>query len=259
MSTPAGNERVKASRLRKKRDAGKPLDDADRIWLAEYQRRQVPRKQAVPPGTAIVSYTRQREIPGTSSPTGRHVQTTTPAKGHIDPTAHVWSPTVPAAPEGAPPPAPGAPPRPVAGTPIVDATTAQQPAGDPAAAQQFAAFVMFVTGLGMQAARELVADELASAPAQLRAFLDAEDVQKQTLATVGAAAERVAMKYGFKSVPLGDEAIVVGALAGSGVAILKNAQRKKLSKKGDAATSAKTPDPKLPKNPLGDLWREGLK
>lgn len=251
-------DRVRASKLRKRRSEGKALNEADRIWLADYEKQNgtgraaKPSTPTTPTKKGPVVSGPQLAVPGTEHVNGSHVHETVPETEAFSSTETTWIPTVPPEAEGTAPPPDGAPPPPKAGTPLVGDDTAT-PTGDPAAAQQFAAFVKFFTMLGMRAGREML-DDL-DVPPEVRALLASEDLTGGTLDTVGAAAERVAMKYGFRSVPMADEAIVLAALGGSAALVVKNMQRKKL------APSTKKPDePKVPEHEptvLDHLWREG--
>jgi hypothetical protein len=252
-------DRVRAVKLRKKRAAG-ALTDAERIWLADYERtrgpRNTPTSNAAPAPTTNPRITPDRMLPEATgrqpegelalgdTTRGPFVHVTEPPKpveGEVEAT---WIPTVPPppAPEDGEPPtdAPpsegegaGFPPPPRAGTPIVDDA---QPQGDPAAAKQFGLFVAFVTQLGLGAADELLADK--DVPEAVRAMLVSPELRQGAIATVATAGERVAMKYGFGGVPMPDEAVVAVALLGSGLLVVKNEKRKRLAAKG--GTSAPT-------------------
>lgn len=255
-------DRVKASKLRKRRNDGKPLNDADRIWLADYEKNHGTGYKKKPTTPAVDGSSQpmrdrkpvvtgpQLAIEGTSTVNGPHVHETKPESSFtVD--ESTWIPTVPTeAPDTEPPPD-GAPPPPKAGSPIVD-DVGDSATGDPAAAQQFAALVKFFTMLGMRAGRELAADmEL---PADVRVLLESDELTAGALETVGGAAERLAMKWGFRSVPLGDEAIVLAALVGSGVLVAKNMKRKQLEpKKPNAQTEERREQP-MPPTPLDSLW-----
>lgn len=253
-------DRVKASKLRKRRNDGKQLNEADRIWLADYEKKHgtgyaKKAKPTTPPTTTTPTSTPivrgpQLAIEGTSSVNGPHVHETKPESSFaVD--ESTWIPTVPPEAPDAEPQPDGAPPPPKAGSPIVDDVT-EGAAGDPAAAQQFAALVKFFTMLGMRAGRELAEDiEL---PAEVRQLLASDELSTGALETVGAAAERVAMKYGFRSVPMADEAIVAAALVGSGVLVVKNMKRKQLEPKRPNAQTEERREQPMPPTPLDSLW-----
>lgn len=266
MAAPANpTERVRASKLRKRIAEGKLIAETDRAWLRQYETRttiaKAKRAAASPvvrgPQLAIGAASSPSSAP---EPAAAAVHETVPITERIDPAAHTWIPEMPAAVEGAEPAPEGTPPPPAAGTPLIDVGPESAPAGDPAAAEQFAALVVFLTTLGLNAGREM-AGELAI-PEQLRALLASDELGKSTLETVHAAASRVAIKYGFKSVPMGDEVIVIGAVLGSGALVVKNAKRKKLAAAAEQNHAGPAPAPEakpnvVPKSHLDRLWEAG--
>lgn len=227
MSTPTQNERVRASKLRRKVADGKELNPADRIWLADYERNHPRKAKAADPARNTPTSGPAAAASSAAPKLAGFVHETQPTTGAVAADA-TWIPEVPPAPEGEtpePPPQDGTPPPPVAGTPLVD--DAQQPAGDPVAAKKFGLFVAFVAGMGLDAANELL--EAAELPAHVRAILGSPEMREATLSTVAKSGEACALKWGFGGVPMPDEAVVAVALLGSGALVFKNEKRKKLA------------------------------
>lgn len=267
MSTPAAKDRMRAARYREKKKNNK-LKPAELAWLTEYERSSV--RSTIRAAKRIVAPTvrgPQLAIGGTSTrPSGSHQ--TKPAAGRVDASQFMWTPVVPPTPEGAEPPVEGMPKPPPAGTPLVDGIPAQGApgTGDPAAAQQLAAFVMFFVHLGIRSGRELAADM--DIPPDLLALLNSEELSSQSIGTVGQATERLAMKYGLRAIPLADEIIVSVALVGSGFLVVNNVKRKKLKQAKPpapttepASTEKDAPpqqanDEPFPKSEMNNLWRE---
>jgi hypothetical protein len=239
------NDRAKASKLRKLKN---PTAE-QRDWLARYDERVVAstikKAKALPSGDRHTPVARlddgQNEnkmrltrpgpselprAPELDSAPGVVVHETKRLDDALDAADFQWSPIVPAAAEGetTEAPAPGAPPRPEPGSPIVEETT-PKPEGDPAAAAQFAGLVVFVTGIGIASALELLPDD-APVPPVIRSLIESDETHKKLLTEVGAAAARVAVKYNFRSVPMGDELVVAGSVAGSVLAFLALHKRK---------------------------------
>jgi len=270
MSTPAAKDRVRAARYRDKKK-NNTLKPSELAWLAEYERNSVrskirAAKRLVAP--VVRGPQSQLAIGGTSTtPTGSHK--TKPATGRLDAAQFMWAPVVPPTPDGAEPHVEGMPKPPPPGTPLVDGAqpTSSTGTGDPAAAKQFSTFVMFVMHLGVGAARELAAD-MADLPPQLREMLNSDELSTASIGTVGQAAERLAIKYGFTVIPLGDELLVAGALVGSGLLVFQNAKRKKLREASGGADNANAPTEKdtpppapvehgaFPDTPINELWRK---
>lgn len=241
------NERTKAARLR----ARKTLKPEHRAWLVDYDKRKGPAKPPVKVARGVGSEsTAESSPPGAGSaqpvpsPAPAAVHTTAPLDGALPPETFQWVPTVPPSPEGAEPPLPGA--APVAeGAPIVDAPPMAAPVGDTAAAAQFAALVTFIAGIGIQSALELAAD--APLPPAVRALIEGEDAHKQVLEQVHGAAERVAIKWGFTSVPFADEAIVAVSVVGSVAAYVKVQQKRRTTQ----PTPKPQPQASEPREPRG--------
>lgn len=258
MSTPSNADRTKATRIRGRMREQKPISEADRIWLADYESKQKRpgNTRAIAPAPAPSSPPRstapRTQLAAEAAPTGAHVQTTAPETGALDPATFTWAPTVPPPTEGAEPPPPGAPPPPKVGAPAFEpgAGESAPPPGDPAAAKQFALLVGFFVGMGIRAGRELLG-ELGAVPEEVRVLLASEEAAAGVLETVQLSAERVAMKHGFTGVPMGDEAVVVAAIVGSGMLVAKNMKRKKLGKAPDAPL---VEEKKAPETVLDGLW-----
>jgi hypothetical protein len=260
--TPSNADRVRASRIRGRKKDGKAVNDADRIWFAEYERRstKAPRNTpAIAPASAKRNTSAQQlKLAGDVAPSGAHVQQTVPPSGAVDPAAYTWTPTVPAPSADAEPPPPGAPPPPPVGAPVFDANApgAVPPPsqGDPAAAKQFGLLIGFFVGMGVTAGRELL-DELGQVPPEVRVLLASDEAAAGVLQTVQLSAERLAMKYGFTGVPMGDEAVVVGAVLASGALVVRNMKRKRLKKPDASPEEPRTPDgPTAPPSNLDGLW-----
>jgi hypothetical protein len=238
-------DRVRASKIRQRIAMGKSVTAEQRQWLLKYDidgARRGARKHIVenhaPVAVPRAGRGPQLAVPGTEHVLGGAVLKTAPPSGALDPSAFTWTPTVPELGAGAEPPPPGAPPPPAPGTPIVDAAAASAPQGDPAAAAQFAAFVMFVAGVGVDSVRELVGDM--KMPDDARALLMADELKAHVQKIVGASAHNVAMEMGFKAKPIPDKAIVAIALAGSGVAWAR-AQKRRAELAGNAARNVEPP------------------
>lgn len=251
MAEPEAN-RVRAAKLRAK----KKLSPVDAKWLAAYDTRVTMAKAKAdgtlpdaPAATALAVRPQASQVPenttradmSSGAASGDRtdapavvVHETVPVEGNVSPSEATWTPTVPESTADAEPPPPGAPPPPAPGAPLVEDAGPTQGQGDPAAAAQFAGLVVLVTGVGITSALELLGDIDAMPPLVAQLVSD-EANHARVLQQVGAAAQRVAIKYNFRSVPLGDEAIVVGALAGS-VASFVAVQRRKAKGKGRATT-----------------------
>lgn len=253
-------DRVRASKLRAKKNRT-PEQDA---WLADYERRvtksTIARAKAMP-SSAPYTATAAPRSPSSSplppreqlaligeAPSNAPVHTTEKIDDALSPDAFTWEPKVPPPPEGADAPPPGAPQPPTPGAPIIDDAPPTAPQGDPAAAAQFAGIVVLITGVGIGAALELT--EGAPIPEQFRALMESPESHKQVLQQVGAAAERVAIKHGFRSVPFGDEAIVLSAVGGSVVAWLAVQKRKRLKKPHAEPAQQATTKPEAPEADL---------
>jgi hypothetical protein len=240
------NNRVRAAKLRAKQNKGKALKPEDKRWLDAYTTRTAiatAKAQPSTPRPVDNATTADLTEPQAGPRVVRGPQLALPAVVHetqaiddtIAPEAYTWTPTVPPPPPGEPePPLDGAPP-PAEGTPLVDAAApAAAPQGDPAAAAQFAGLVVFITSVGFPAVLEL--SEGMPIPPELRRL--ALDHQGELLAQIGAAANRLATKWGLTSVPMADEVIVGGAVAGSVAAWV--AVQKRRAKK-PAASPTTTP------------------
>lgn len=233
-------ERVRAYRVRKKKLAG-AATPADAAALATYEAET------------------ERITEVIEAPAPAAAQTVEPDVGRVDPQASTWIPTTPptsaASPEDAPPEGEEPPPE---GTPAVDLPPVAAPIGDPAAAAQFAAFVVGITMIGMQSGRELLAarDDI---PPSVAAVVSSEDLQRGVLETVHAAATAVAVKYGFRSVPAPPELVVGVSLVGSLVLVIKNHQRKLADKSPKVKPTAEQPRvvdvPPIAKEQRSDLDR----
>ena len=219
MAAATDADRMRASRLRKKTQRS---HDESR-WLREYEGRRTSKRLQLVAGDAPEppAHARIIDVP---------VNETAPVDSIIDPSSSsaTWTPTVPppANDEQAQPPPPGAPPPPPAGSPVIDGAPV---AGDPHAAKQFAALLCFLTTLGMRAGLEL-ADELAAdvgIPDEWMGMLASKELAEQTLTVVAGAAVRVAEKYGFRSIPMADEAICAVAGIGSLALLVHNFRRKR--------------------------------
>lgn len=248
--TPTNADRTRASKLRKRRALGK-IEPAQLEWLRSYEARQTIRRAKALPAAGKHTPTFARPAKPDETLASR-VHRTEPVTDKIDPGA-TWEPVATAAPEGTEPPAPGTTP-PAAGTPLVDAPTPAVPVVDTAAADQFAGLVGFLVGFGMDAARSELAD--APIPPEVRALLASDEASAKALGVVTAAAHRVALKYGFTSAPLADEAIVVGAVLGSGALVVRQAKRKRLAAAKERAPEAekRKDPPKAPASALDALW-----
>ena len=99
---------------------------------------------------------------------------------------------------------------------------------------------MFLCAAGVVAGRELL--PTLGLPDELQAIALDEQNSTKAVTFVGAAAYRVALKYGFKQIPLGDEVVVAAAVGGSGLAIFHNWKRKKASPQQAARSSVREPD-----------------
>lgn len=269
MATPDNKSRVRASKLRAKVQAGKTLTAEENGFLALYERDSTRAKakkamSTTPPTVPVAVSGPQLALGGGQlGPVGGHVKVnvTVPvdASDRIDPKANTWIPTMPETPADAEPPIDGAPKPPPAGTPLVDPATPAAGTGDPHAAEQFAGFVMLIASLGLSAGRELAADlEL---PDQVRTMLGSDEYAQMGIGHIGQAAQRVALKYGFKSIPMADEVVVAAALVGSGALVFQQQKRKKL-KKGSTAQpkqpqgeQPKRAEPEQPSGGLNELWR----
>jgi hypothetical protein len=265
------NDRVKASKLRAKKAAGKTLSPTETAWLADYERDSVRAKgrkaiaqATTATATGAVVRGPQLQLHGATAGGTSHAHETVPVAGRIDPQANTWIPVMPEQPTDAPPPPDGAPPPPSAGTPLVDpppTSSSGAPTGDPAAAAQFSAFVMFMASVGLDAGLEMLADGAYPVPPNVRAMLATDEFRATVIGQAGQAAERVAVKYGFRAVPLADEAVVAVAVAGSGLLFLANAKRKRL-RAANAQRSEETPTENppteqrsdFPDDPVNRLW-----
>jgi hypothetical protein len=255
-------DRVRATRFRGALRKGKTLKPADAAWLEAYETRvtiaqaksqppDAPPRLALPAGNAdeLAPVVRgpQLEIAGAVA-----VHDTEHITDKIDPASFTWEPTVPPAPEGAEPPPPGAPIPPPPGAPIVDEPAAAAPAGDPAAAQQFAMFVAFMARIGIKSGLELV--DGVPIPDDVRAMMADPEQHGELMKLAYNAGHNVAVKYGFKSIPMADEAVVLLAVGGSAAAWLAVQKRKRLA---GATAAEKQPgavaQPKPPKQKAADV------
>jgi hypothetical protein len=220
MATPSSSERVKASRLRAKQRDGRKLTAEESEWIAGYDR--VSFRSRVAAALAVEASAASRAVSSAHE--------TAPPQGSIAPADSLWIPKM----NGSDVTSEeqreaidvGLPPRPAPGAPLLaePERVASETVGDPVAAKQFAAFVQWFMRLGIAAGRDLAVD--APIPQQARLMIASDEIAAQALSTVGEAAERVSLKYGFKQIPLADEVMVAGALVGSGVLIVKQAKRR---------------------------------
>jgi hypothetical protein len=225
MATPSSGERVRAARVRTKQKEGRASPD-DIAWLAGYESRTLH-------ATLKRAKAEQLALPMVEA------HATVPATDRIDPASLGWVPTMPDAPkEKDAAPENGVPKPPPTGTPLVETQVAAKP-GDPAAADQFAALIVFIMQFGLAAARELAADT-DTVPDQMRAIVNSDELAAQAMGTVHEAAKRVALKYGFQQIPLADEALVAGAVVGSGALVWQQHKRRK-AKPANANEAATTP------------------
>jgi hypothetical protein len=230
-------DRSKAAKLNGRARKGGKLSPEAKRWLDAYNaRRTISRAKKLPSASrhTPVAHRPVDKSPASSSswpkvvrgeqlalvgdvPTSRDVHETVPLDGVLSPDEFTWSPVVPAAPEGAELPPEGAPQPPEAGTPIVTeappAASSGAPPGDPAAVAQFRALVLLLSHVGLNSALELSAEW--PMPPALRAALHDENDHIKALGFIGDAAERVAVKYGFRSLPMADEVVVAAACGGS--------------------------------------------
>jgi len=249
-------DRRKAAKLRKKKG---PLTVEQRAWLSAYDGTKKSKRgggggasTAAPKPTPAVRGPQLEWGRPAAAPVAVH-ETVAPGAA-VDPATSTWLPTVPEAPADAPPPPPGTPTPETAGTPLVDAApTAQPQQGDPHAAKQFAGIVMFVTQIGVANVLDLA--QGFAVPPPIAAMVTNENIAAY-IKFVGESAERLAIKYNFRGVPLADEAIVGGTIALSVLAFRANTIRKaKLAEAKPAAPetpSTPTP-PKVDMNAGGDL------
>jgi hypothetical protein len=254
-------ERVRASRYRKKLDV---LTPERRTWLAAYEQRTGGKTKL-----RLLSGGESSEPSQPHTAHAVHVHETKPVDGAIDASAATWIPTVPPVANDEAPPPPGAPPPPQPGAPVVEPAG---PVGDPAAADQFATLMVTITTLGMRAGLELAADY--DVPEKLIEMVATPEMTARVLELVAGASHRVAIKYGFRSIPLADEVIVGVAGVGSLVAIVQNFKRKReppkrVARAGDedgrigerdrgkadaGHSGAAKPEPKRDRSPIDDLW-----
>lgn len=220
--------RSKAAKLNGRLKKGKKLSVAQLQWLEAYRKRT---------GNPDADIDRANAEPAPAPPlesaraTSNVVHETEKLEDRLSHEEATWIPVVPAAGDNEQPLPPGMPPPPATGSPLVEdeqPLPAQPPQGDPAAAAQFRGIVTLICYAGLQAAVELSAEW--PLPDVVRAELVNPEEQKTALKFVGDAAERIAIKYGFKSIPMADEAIVGSAVVGSALAWW-TVQKKK---KGDA-------------------------
>jgi hypothetical protein len=213
------SERMRASRLRAQLRNGKPLPEDKLSWLRDYD-------------AARATHNRRRQR---TTSTGMHV--TQPQNENLDPSSFVWEPKMPA--EAQPPAGDVATgDKPATGTPLVAVAAPPAPTGDPVAAQQFRALVQFIAQAGIAAGREILATSEYPLPPIAISYLSSDEELGKAIVFIGDAAERVAIKYNFRQVPLMDEAIVGGAVAGSALLVVHNFKRKKQTPAQQAAPPA---------------------
>jgi hypothetical protein len=272
------DDRSKAAKLRAKVKKGEGLTARQRTWLEAYETRTtiakakgarvpVPLYLAAPmvgPFSnrleAMVAR-EEKQLPDASGPVDispapdlTEPQTvaaheTVPVSGNVAPTEATWVPEVPPAGEGAEPTPPGAPEPPSAGTPLV-AESSVAPQGDPVAAEQFAGLVVFITTMGLTSALEL--SRGVELPAQLRFLVESAELHGKYLEHVGACAKRVAIKHNFRSIPMADEVVVAGSVAGSVAAFVALQKRRlKAPSKPAPQPSSSSSEPSKPDAPEG--------
>lgn len=248
---PSQNERVKASKLRKKRQGGKPLSPEQAAFLVDYEKRvtksTIKRAKASAPAPRETSVRGpQLQIAGTANANGGHIHATTPPTGNVDPMASLWTPTVPPATEGSEPPPPGSPPPPTEGSPVMGAAATI----DPKAGEQLSFIVRMIAGVGFKNAMEMIAEY--EMPEEMKPYI--AELAKPTnvlegMRLIDEACKRLAVKYQLKGVPLSDELLVGVVVAGSTMTVVAKFKRKKLkaSKKPQvAAAPAPAPGPTEP-------------
>jgi len=238
---------MRASRYRKLTQ----LTQEQAAWLDAYESRTAGKTKL-----RLLSGGAPSEPSRTLSAHAVPVHETTPV-GAVDASAATWIPTVPPAANDEVPPPPGAPPPPQPGAPIVEPAA---PTGDPQAAEQFAALMVTITTLGMRAGLELAADY--DVPEKLLELVATPETTAKLLELVAGASQRVAVKYGFRSIPMADEVVVGVAGVGSLVAIVHNFKRKRSApaSRGDAERVAQSDsgpakvEPRRPSSPIDSLW-----
>lgn len=261
----AVNDRVKASKIRALKKAGKVLNAKQQAFLDAYDKNShrdtIRKAKATAPGAPIIRGP-QLQIAGTSHASGRHIQKTAPPSGNVDPQAHLWTPTVPPASSGAEPPPPGAPPAPTEGSPILGNAP---PTVDPKAGEQLAFMVCAVCGVGVASAMQLLAT--VELPAALIPYLQ-QGITPANIDTamkqLAEACKRLAVKYQLKGVPMSDELMVGAALTGSVAAVVYAHKKKKKEPKkvapatpheaAAAAPSSPGEPPQAPSSDLDVLW-----
>lgn len=258
-------DRRRAAKLRRKKSALTPEQkkflDAYSQRVARVKSRSAPppvdlggprRTLAAPKPPTVDPVVRGPQLPLAAVA----VHTTQPPPGNVAPEAYQWTPTTPPLPEGAGLPPPGAPQPPPEGTPLVDVVSPQAPPADPAAAEQFAALVMLVTTIGIDSGRELLTD--VAIPETFRTVIESDEARARALVIVGAAAKNVAVKYGFRSMPMADEAVVIASCAGSLAAFVAVQKKKMKTKKARAPQVAapEAPPPVPTSHEIDRLFRE---
>lgn len=283
----SSNDRSKASKLR---NAAK-LTPSQRAWLQRYDEQataaKVRKAKAMPSGSDYAPTSTRPELHrpavGQTRPNPGHslelVPTSTlpPREQLALPAIHetqriddnvpaeqfTFTPNVPpAGDDGDAPPTPGAPPPPTPGAPLVDEQAQAEGQGDPAAALQFAALVTFITQLGLDAAMELLppVEHLPPMLAPLRVMLASEKLHAKMLDEVAKAAERIAIRRNWQAVPMADEVIVGGSVAGSVLALyLATMRAMEGNKPAERIAEAKLDERKAPTvdtggTPLKDVW-----
>jgi hypothetical protein len=209
-------ERSKARYLRRQLAGGKTLTPEQQQWMHAYND-----SGRAPRGSSHVS------APSTAAPSSRTAPPSSSARVLLsvpDVTSAPAAAAVPmlppaSPPEGAPAPAEGQAPPP--DEPVV--TTGPTEAELTAGADKLALGVVLLAKLGLAAGLELAPDDL-----PFREDLASEKAQNEVLGIVGAAARRVALKYGISvSVPYEDELVVAAAVGGSIAAMVAVRRRRK--------------------------------
>jgi hypothetical protein len=241
------NDRAKAAHLR----ARKKTTPEQRAWLVAYEKRTKRRT----PGPLSIARGEVSEASAESSPPGVGsaqpvpvvVHETAPIGDVVAAESQTWIPSVPASdvPEVEEPALAGAPPPPVAGSPLVDEPAPVAAPVDTHAAEQFAMFVVFITNVGIRSALELSATM--PIPPEVRGIIADEKAQAEVVGHVAEAAKRVAIKYGLRSIPLADEAIVAAAVGGSAFCYVKLAQSKRKTKPAAVVEASSSTVPAEPR------------
>jgi hypothetical protein len=256
------DDRSKAAKLRAKLKKGEGLTTRQRTWLEAYETRTTitrAKTRAALPSARDYAPTAQPRLdapkpvdispaPDLTEPQTAVAHETVPVDGNVAPSEATWVPEVPPAGEGAEPTPPGAPEPPSAGTPLV-AESSVAPQGDPVAAEQFAGLVVFIATMGLTSALEL--SRGVELPAQLRFLVESAELHGKYLEHVGACAKRVAIKHNFRSIPMADEVVVAGSVAGSVAAFVALQKRRLKTPNKPAPAAAPQPSAGEPSKPDG--------